>query len=426
MHVSNSKAPNVDGWLVVVDPVAHFFRYATAARAKGLKVIVLSSAPEVCRLEEAGHAKMDDDYPPEGAIDSFLTYVADDDASALEALAPYRDQIAGIVAGDEVTVASSARIARALGFPYASQEDAACQQIKSKMKERLAKHGVRTPRFKVVTSLEDARTAWSSFGGDCMLKMVDYAMSYGVFRVRSEAALETSWKEIETKRQQLDHGFSVAESVLVEEHVGGREFSVEGYEQEGRIEILNFCEKLSHPNLMVIGHYIPARTTPHEERALSDVTKDCVAALGIRNSVFHAEIHLQDDLGYLIECASRPPGQYSVGVMKRVYGFDLMELSIDLACGQPVSVQANAPASWNAIMALYAEETGIVRRIDALDELRERTECYALKCGVSPGDPIHQLETFRDVLGLVLFEAPSSEAVRTAYEWARSSVHFRV
>ena len=426
MHKANGATPCPNGYLVIVDPVAHFFRYVSSARAKGLKVLALSANPEVCRAEEKGHAKMDSDYPAEGAIDVLLNYQADDVASALEALEPFEHQIAGVVAGDEVTVASTAQIGRKLGFSYAAPEDAACQQIKSLMKERLKDRGVTTPPFVAVTTLEEARAAMSAFSGECMLKMVDYAMSYGVFHVHSDVELAESWQAIETKRKQLDHGFSTVDTVLVEQHVGGREFSVEGYEQDGRIEILNFCEKLSHSNLMVVGHYIPARTQPAESEALRAVARDCVAALGIRNSVFHAEVHLQDGVGHLIECASRPPGQYSVGVMKRVYGFDLMDLSIDLACGRPVSVRARPPASWNAIMALYAEESGIVRRIDALDELRDRPECYSLKCGVSPGDPVHQLETFRDVLGLALLEAQSPEAIRDAYEWARSSVHFRV
>ncbi|OIQ31600.1 MAG: hypothetical protein BM562_07035 [Alphaproteobacteria bacterium MedPE-SWcel] len=415
-----------DAYLVVVDPVAHFFRYVTTARKKGLKIIVLSATPEVCRAEEKGHARIDDAYCADGVVDLFLGYDADDEQSALDVLAPYRDRIVGLVAGDEVTVAATARLGRALGFPYASEQDAGCQQIKSLMKQRLVSRNVRTPAFRAVSTLEEATAAFNALGRDCMLKMVDYAMSYGVYRVRSPQELAERWSEIEARRGQLDHGFSTVDTVLVEEHIGGREFSVEGYEQGGRIEVLNFCEKLSHQNLMVVGHYIPARTSDAEAEALCDVARDCVSALGIRNSVFHAEVHLFEGQGYIIECAARPPGQYSVGVLERIYGFDLMDLSIDLARGKPVAVRSRPPSSWNAIMALYAEKSGIVRSIDALDELRARPECYAVKCAVEPGDPVNQLETFRDVLGLALLEAPDPDAIQTAYDWARSSVHFRV
>src|SRR5437764_3252956 len=135
-----------DGYLVIVDPVSHFFRYVTAAKAKGLNALVLASNEKLCRAEEQGYARMVDDYPEGKAIDVFLTYKADDDASAIEALAPYRGRIAGCVAGDEVTVASTARLGRALGLPYALPDDAKCQQIKSLMKQRLAAHAVPTPR----------------------------------------------------------------------------------------------------------------------------------------------------------------------------------------------------------------------------------------------------------------------------------------
>ena len=422
----NRSGAIAGSYLVIVDPVSHFFRYVTAAKAKGLNALVLASNEKVCRAEEGGYARMVDDYPEGKVIDVFLAYRADDDASAIEALAPYRGHIAGCVAGDEVTVASTARLGRALGFPYALPGDAKCQQIKSLMKERLAAHAVPTPRFVPVATLDAAREQWERFGRDSMVKMVDYAMSYGVFRARSSEELDAAWAAIQAHRHNLDHDFSTEDTVLIEEFVGGRQFSVEGYEQDGRIEILNFCEKLTHSNFMVVGHYVPARVDAHEDRLLRAIARDCVTALGIKNSVFHAEVHVENDEAYVIECAARPPGQYSVGVMKRIYGFDLVELNIDLACGQPVHVQARPPNSWNAIMALYSEETGIVKQIDALDELRARRECYFLKCRVEPGDPVHRLETYRDVLGLALLEAPDPASIVQAYCWARDSVRFRV
>ncbi len=105
--------------LVVVDPVAHFFRYVTAARNKGLQVLVLTANEELCRAEQAAYAEAVDDYPPAG-IDRFIAYRASSDDSAVAALEPYRERIAGLVAGDEVAVASTARIGLRLGFPYAA------------------------------------------------------------------------------------------------------------------------------------------------------------------------------------------------------------------------------------------------------------------------------------------------------------------
>lgn len=412
--------------IVIVDPVAHFFNYIPAARDLGYGAIVLSSNPDVCRAEEAGHRRMDDAYAANSALTAFVPYTADDLDSALSALAPWRGAIAGVIAGDEVTVPAAAALGRRLGFDYAPAEDAACQQIKSRMKQRLVARGVPTPRFVVVETREDAIAAWRDFGGDCMMKMVDYAMSYGISRVRSPDELSEAWDRIAARRAALDHDFATQSSVVMEEFVSGREFSVEGYEQDGRIEVLNFCEKLSHENFMVIGHYVPARTSAGEAEALRRIAADCVRALGIRNSVFHAEVHMRGDQPFLIECAARPPGQYSVGVMKRVYGFELMRIALQLACGEKVTVRACPPRKWSAIMALYSDETGIVRSTRSLDELRARPECYALKCSVKAGDAVLRLETFRDVLGLALLEAPDPQAIREVYDWARASVCFPV
>ncbi|MER9680381.1 ATP-grasp domain-containing protein [Mesorhizobium sp. M0184] len=412
-----------DGYLVIVDPVAHFFRYVTSARTKGLKVLVLAANAELCREEEAAYARAADDYPTDG-IERMLAWDGAEDASALAVLEPYRDRIRGLVAGDEVTVASTARIGRALGFPYASAEDARCQQIKSAMKLRLAERSVSTPPFAIVSTVDEAAHQWQRFGGDAMLKMVDYAMSFGVFRVKTRDELDAAWEQIRKGRGSLDHALPHEEAVLVEQHVTGREFSVEGYVSGDRVEILNFCEKLSHPNFMVVGHYIPAQTSAREERLLSDVASQSVTALGVRNSVFHAEIHVADDRAWLIECASRPPGQFSVSVLERVYGFDLMDISIDLACGNPIAVHRQSPRSWNAIMAIYSDRPCIVRSVDTLDALRNRPECYSVICAVRAGDVVNRLETFRDVLGLAMLESPDPDGVRAAYQWARDTVRF--
>lgn len=413
-----------NGLIVIVDPVAHFFRYVPAARKRGLKVLVLTADPDLCRAEEVAYASAAGDYP-EDWVGRFVPYEAGDDDSAFAALEPYRNRIRGLVAGDEVSVALTARIGGRLGFPYASPEDAECQQIKSAMKQRLVARGVATPPFAAVRSLDEAAAQWELLGRDAMIKMVDYAMSFGVFRVRTREELASAWDSIRASRLSLDHGLPPEQMVVVERHVGGREFSVEGYVSGDRIEVLNFCEKLTHPNFMVVGHYIPAATSAGEEHLLTGIAKDCARALGIRNSVFHAEVHIDDGQAWLIECASRPPGQFSVGVLERVYGFDLMEISLDLACGNPADLRRREPRSWNAIMALYSDRAGVVRGVEGLEQLRARPECYSLRCGVKPGDMVNRLESFRDVLGLALLEAGDPQGVRTAYEWARSAARLR-
>ena len=77
-------------------------------------------------------------------------------------------------------------------------------------------------------------------------------------------------------------------------------------------------------------------------------------------------------------------------------------------------------------MALYSEETGIVKQIDALDALRTRPECCFLECQIAPGDPVHRLETCRDVLGLASPEAPDPGSIEQACCRAHDSVRFGV
>ena len=77
-------------------------------------------------------------------------------------------------------------------------------------------------------------------------------------------------------------------------------------------------------------------------------------------------------------------------------------------------------------MARYSEEIGVVKQIDALDDLRARPDCYFLKCRAGPGDPVHRQKTCRDVLGQALLEAPDQASIEQACCWARDSIRIGV
>jgi biotin carboxylase len=218
--------------------------------------------------------------------------------------------------------------------------------------------------------------------------------------------------------------FPPAREVILEDFIAGRELTVEGYVSGDRVTILNFSEKQTAANFIVVGHLIPAMLSPAEQDQLTATGEQCARALGIRNTVFHAEVHIREGLPYVIECAARPPGLHTVEMIQRCYGYDLTEISIELAAGRCVSTPRTNAQRHAAILALYSTERGVLERVDGLEELESRGGVFRVKVDAEKGSRINPLTTFWDVYGFVVLEDATPEGLRAKARWARE--HLRL
>lgn len=424
-HETSRQVMAQDKYIVVIEPHFDFFRYLKVIRELGYKSLVLTLHPDDCAAGEQKYHDRFEHY--EGSrIDELVAYDSFDVKNFLRALAPFRDRIAGVVAGEDGMVPIAAEVGTALGFDCAHPDDARCHHVKSTMKQRLVERGVRTPRFGIAHNFDDALKLWEGFGRDCIVKMVDFAVSLNVYRVRSEEQLLKSWDTIAHNRRGLQVPFPLAKEAILEEYVPGRELTVEGYVQGERIEFLNFSEKITEHNFIIVGHYIPAVISAAEESSLKDIAAQCVRALGVRNSLFHVEVHVRDGVPYVIECAARPPGQRAVEVIEKIYGFDLMGLSIDLATGREVRLKRAQAQRYYAMLALYATQSGRLVSVEGLDELQARGGVEHVFVGVKPGGSVRALDTFQDKYGLLILTDKSPEKLRENAVWARENVRLVV
>lgn len=408
-------------YVVVIEPHFALLRYLQVVQRR-YRTLVLTHNPEAMRAAERKYNENPWVAQSRSAIDTLVAYDAVDVASMVRALQPFARHIAGVLSGDDAFVPLAEQVGYALGFDAAKPADAACHHVKTAMKRRLVERGVRTPAYTIARDYASALEAWEKFGRDCMVKMVDLSASVNIFRARTKPELHHAFDTIKHNRRDVQVPFALSAEIIMEEFVAGRELTAEGYTQDGRVEILNFSQKLTEDNFIVVGHYIPAEMTAAEEAAVAAVAQQCVRALGLRNSVFHVEIHLRDGVPYVIECAARPPGQHTVDLIAQCYGHDLMDISLDLAVGRPVEAKRRPPHAHCAILALYSRQSGIFRRIEGLDALQARGGVTHLKVAASPGDRINALETFREKFGLVMLRDSSAAGVREKAEWLRQNV----
>jgi biotin carboxylase len=410
--------------LVIIEPHAALFRYLEVAQ-RNYQTLVLSSSPESCLRGELKY-NQSMNHSHTSRIDHILKCDTGCRESMLEALRPFEKDICGVLAGEDSFVPITAELGEALGFHYTHPSDAICLHLKTAMKQRFAERGVRSPKFVVAKTFDEAVAAWEEFNRNCMIKMVDSASSLNIYRVATKTDLEEAWDTIVNNRKKVVTPIPLAQEVIVEEFIGGRELSAEGYIQDDQVVILNFCEKVTETNFVVVGHYLPAELSAREEELMRNIAEKCVREVGLRNSVFHVEVHILNDVPYVIECAGRPPGQHMVELMSRCYGFDLMQISIDIATGKTVSSQSREPQRHFAMLALYSKKGGTLRKIEGLAELRSKGGATHLHIDVKEGDQIQALSTFSDKCGFVILEDESAAGIRQKAAWMKENVHLVV
>ncbi len=411
-------------YVVFIEPHAALFRYLEVA-GRRFGVVVLTLDASKCRAEERRvYGEMG--KAPASRIDRILECDITRVEAMLDALRLIRGDIAGVLPGDDPFVPVAAQLATRLGFHSASDEDAIAQQHKSAMKLRLHQHGIRTAPFVIAHTFQEAVQAWHAFGQDAVVKMVDYLGSLNVSRPRSEAELRRAWENIILNRYHPPTPFPLAQEVLIEAYIPGRDLSIEGYTQDGRCVVLNYNDKILDPHFIVIGHYLPAQVTRQESDALTAIARQCVDALGICNSVFHVEVKLQDGIPFVVESASRPPGQYMVDLMHRSYGIDLMDISVRLATGETVSDGPRLPRRHFAMLSIFAHQSGTFGGMQGWEQLKQRPGVLRTRVAVKRGAPITKLETFEDKYGFVIFEDESAAGVREQARWFRENVRMKV
>lgn len=121
---------------------------------------------------------------------------------------------------------------------------------KYKMRKVLTKNGIPCPNFFLAENLKEIETKILNF--PLIMKPIDRSGSRGVFKVNTVKELKENFYK------SLNESFS--KKVIIEEHIDGEEYSIEGISQNGKHNILQITKKYTtgSPNFIEIGHLEPA------------------------------------------------------------------------------------------------------------------------------------------------------------------------
>lgn len=344
------------------------------------------------------------------------------DTERLLALARgYRDagRLDGVFTAGTDFSASVAFVAESLGLPGLSYETAVNATDKSRMRRLFATHGVPSPRYCEVASgagLEAAELP----PFPVVVKPVDNMGARGVRRVDTAAELPDA---VATALE-----FSRSGRAIVEEFIGGPEFSIDALVVNGELTVCGIADRhiAFPPYFIELGHTMPTARGERERAEIERVLGHAARALGIRNGAAKGDIFLTPRGGVVGEVAARLSGGYMSGwTYPYASGVPLTEAAMRLALGLDPGDLAPRYHYTSAERASVSIP-GVVAEVRGLDAARARPLVRELFERTAVGDEVTFPRNNTEKCANVISAAPGRDDAITEAEDAVAGIVVRL
>ena len=301
------------------------------------KIIILGAGeiqiPVIKKVNELGYYSIALDYDKDAVglkyadkcyvvsstdVDKVLAVVKEENADALLTTSDYPVNVV-------------AAVSEMMGLVSMSKEVANICTNKFIQRKIFSAHGINSPKFYLVSDNDIITEHYNDF--PYIVKPVDSSASRGVKRVNDSNELLNAIEEAKE--------YSRSGQVLIEQFIGGKEFSVETLTQNSLTTIVNITEKLvigeDHGYFVEDTHIEPARITKDEWELIENEVIKALKIIQADNCPSHTEVKLWNGRPYIIEMACRLGGDYITSdLVPLSTGIDMLANLIKLSVGEPI------------------------------------------------------------------------------------------
>ncbi|MBW5481345.1 ATP-grasp domain-containing protein [Streptomyces bambusae] len=333
----------------------------------------------------------------------------------------------GVVACWEFLTPLVARLTADLGLPGNDPSRALSCRNKRIMARAFAEHGIPAPRTVTARSVEEAYVLVEAAGlaYPLVVKPSEQSGSWGVSVVRSDEELAAAFALAQSHLFQMPHGIPLDAHVVVQEYVGGVEFSIETVVARGRATPLFPYDKFTTGGAKraEFGHTVPAELDDASVRTLQDAAVAAARALGITNGVAHTELKLlPDGTTRIIELGARLPGDHVVALMRQARGIDEARVYVQVALGMEPDLTPTADTA-AGIRFLVPPHGGVLRSVSGIGD----SDAVALsRVTVQPGGQVRAPGDNDARVGYVILHADTAAEVNRAAAEAIADVTIEV
>lgn len=236
-----------------------------------------------------------------------------------------KHNISGLItAATDKPLVMMAHIAESLKIPFYSVETAVISTDKHLMKSAFLKGNIPCAKGILAANIEDI----IDFEFPIIVKPRDNSGSRGVVYCENRQELKNAFKEAME--------FTKKETVLIEEYIEGKEYSIESLHYGGETIVVQYTEKITSalPYNVEIGHNQPAGLTDAEKNAIKLIIEKIAKTLGFINCASHTELKINSQGIFVIETSPRLGGDFITShLVPLSTGVNIEEALIEIALG---------------------------------------------------------------------------------------------
>jgi biotin carboxylase len=366
------------------------------------KILVLGASvlqtPAIIKAKKRGYTvgvvDMDSSAPGIQFADVFYNVSTTDNEGVYKAAKDFNADGIMTLATD-MPMRSVAYATQRLSLPGITFETACKATDKGEMIKVFKDYGIPCPWFYIIDDFKMLKKCLHEIRYPCIIKPVDNAGSRGVLLANNENEL---LKAYPYSLQCSRNG-----KVIIEEFMQGPEVSVECMTINGETEVLNITDKLTtgSPHFVEMGHSQPSLLSETDKLKITKLAIQAVNAVGINIGPAHVEIILTREGPKLVELGARMGGDcITTHLIPLSTGIDMVGLTIDLLTGQKINL--NSKANCGSAIRFISVSTGIIKKIDGLEEARQLEGVYEVCIMKQVGEKITEINSSLDRVGYVI------------------------
>ena len=307
-----------------------------------------------------------------------------------------------VTAATDKPLVMMARIAKELSLSFYSVETAEWSTDKFQMKQRFIEGGVPCAQGRLIHSAEEAKGLY--FPVIC--KPRDNSGSRGV----------KLCGDLQELQECIDEAlqYSKLDTVLVEEFIEGREFSIESLHYDGKTEVIQFTEKKTteFPYNVELGHKQPANLTKEQKKSIREIIANIAAALKFENCPSHTELKVNERGIFVIETSPRLGGDFITSTLTPLStGINLEDQLLHIALGEKVDTTTGRVEKASGVCFFSYPEGEVVSISDQIAEVSSWPMISKFELKLKVGDIINPITSSLNRYGQFIVCGDSRDVV---------------
>lgn len=352
-------------------------------------------------------------------VDAFEVVGGQDFEKTLDVAKRYN--VKGIVtAATDKPLVMMARVAERLNLPFFSVETAEWSTDKLLMKQKFMEGVIPCAKGFLLNNLEELENHNLEY--PVIVKPRDNSGSRGVIYCNTKDEIESAVKEA--------FQFTNKESVLIEEFIDGKEYSIEAIHYKGETHVIQITEKITtdFPYNVEIGHIQPAELSAVHQDEIKSLVGEIAQSLKFENCASHTEVKINSKGIFVIETSPRLGGGFITSTLVPLsVGVNMEDILIDIAVNNDFQYLKVIPIINKKSGIIHFElPVGVISAILNINELNELPNMYSWETTLTIGDNVKLMKNGIDRYGYAIFQTDTKKELEDSFSKCKAIVNKQI